>query len=553
MAFTATATTRVQRDIQQILGFRDEDAFVASFNRENLYLEARPRLEGFAQTLDFLNAHRDQSGIIYCGTRREVDNLVRKLAALNFSVLPYHAGLEDSVRLRNQALFSRDEVPIMVATVAFGMGINKSNVRFVLHYNLPESLESYYQEIGRAGRDGLRADCLLLFSGVDLQTIYRFIEDGAKSEQAGRQARLQAMVRYAEAQNCRRGLLLEYFGESPAAPTCGFCDNCLADAAGVELVDVTEAAVKLLTCVKLTNQVFGVSHVVNVLRGSAGLKVHQHHHDRLPSYGSGKDRSSAQWKRLAQQLIQHGVLEQDMEHGSLRLTATGYAALQGARVSVTAERIHPVAPGALTSHDVVLFERLRALRRQIADENGVPPYVIFSDRSLVEMATYYPQSTSGLLAVYGLGGRKLEQHGERVLNLMRAYCGERNLPEKHHSPDVTVAGQTVKGRPHEVGELFAAGNSASALQAMYGVKQSTIVEHLYACARSGQTFSPQRILELSELSAEDQARVLASMAELGADRLRPIYDALGETVPFEQLHIMRLYYLCLQGATVDSA
>ena len=234
VAFTATATQRVQADIKTTLGFRDENTFIASYNRENLFLEVRPRSNGPAQTLAFLEAHRDQSGIIYCSTRRGVDELAARLQAQGWPVLPYHAGMDDATRRHNQELFSRDKVPIMVATIAFGMGINKSNVRFVLHYNLPESLEHYYQEIGRAGRDGLRADCLLLYSRSDLITRSALIDGGAAAERPGRQARLQAMARYAEARECRRTPLLSYFGETSHPDACGFCDNCLAAKTEVE-------------------------------------------------------------------------------------------------------------------------------------------------------------------------------------------------------------------------------------------------------------------------------------------------------------------------------
>jgi ATP-dependent DNA helicase RecQ len=301
IALTATATERVRRDIQQRLRFRDENAFVASFDRPNLFLEVRPRHNGLAQLLAFLGNHRDQSGIIYCSMREGVDRLAAALSAAGWSVLPYHAGLDGETRRRNQELFSRDRVPIIVATIAFGMGINKSNVRFVAHFNLPKDIESYYQEIGRAGRDGLRADCLLLYSRADMQTIYRFIEEGAPSERAGRHARLQAMSRYAEAATCRRTLLLAYFGEEAAA--CGFCDNCLAARGEMMQVDVTDAAQKFLGTVQRTREVFGAGHIIDVLRGSPSQRVLRNHHDRLPTYAAGKEHSAAEWRRLAETFI----------------------------------------------------------------------------------------------------------------------------------------------------------------------------------------------------------------------------------------------------------
>jgi ATP-dependent DNA helicase RecQ len=317
IALTATATERVRRDIQERLGIRAGSVFVASFNRPNLFLEVQARSGGFGQAHAFLQAHREQSGIIYCSTREGVERLAAFLVDKGWAALPYHAGMDAETRRRNQEQFSRDRVPIIVAAIAFGMGINKSNVRFVLHFNLPKDLESYYQEIGRAGRDGLRADCLLLYSRQDLITISHFIEEGAASERPGRQARLQAMARYAEAEGCRRIPLLQYFGEE--ADDCGFCDNCLAARGERPRVDVSDAARLFLECVRLTGQMFGTGHIVEVLRGSRSQRVRQHHHDQLPTYAAGREYSAAQWRALADAFIRQGLLEQDMEHGGLRL------------------------------------------------------------------------------------------------------------------------------------------------------------------------------------------------------------------------------------------
>ena len=362
-AFTATATQRVQDDIRGILGFRSEDVFVASYNRENLFLEVRSRTDGLAQVLAFLETHRGQSGIIYCSTRRQVDGLAAHLAENGWPVLPYHAGLDAATRQRNQDEFSRDRVPIIVATIAFGMGINKSNVRFVLHYNLPDSLEQYYQEIGRSGRDGLRADCLLLMSRADLVHHNQHIDEGAPSERAGRQARLQAMVRYAEAADCRRAPLLTYFGEEPAAATCGFCDNCLSAAAETPQVDVSDDARLFLRCVVNTDQTFGPGHIVKVLRGSRAAEVLRWRHDQAPEYGAGRVRSAEAWRELADEFIRQGLVTQDMGHGNLTLTEKGIAVLRGTPVLVAAQALRPTT--AAEAYDTVLFEQLRTLRRKL--------------------------------------------------------------------------------------------------------------------------------------------------------------------------------------------
>jgi ATP-dependent DNA helicase RecQ len=556
IALTATATERVRRDIQQRLGFRDENAFLASFDRPNLFLEVQPRTNGLAQMLAFLDVHRDQSGIIYCGTRDGVDRLAAQLAAHGWSVLPYHAGLDDEARRRNQDLFSRDRVPIIVATIAFGMGINKSNVRFVAHHNLPKDLESYYQEIGRAGRDGLRADCLLLHSRSDMQTIYRFIEEGASAERAGRHARLQAMTRYADARGCRRAQLLAYFGETAAE--CGFCDNCLSAAGEVTRIDVTAPARLFLTCVQGTGEIFGAGHIVDVLRGSRGQRVLQRRHDRLPMYGAGKDQPASWWRDLAEALIRDGWVEQDMEHGGLRLTTRGREALGGKDVTITIEAPRSVPVVAATAaYDMGLFERLRALRRELADAADVPPYVVFSDRSLAEMATCFPHSPTSLLAIHGVGQRKLAAYGEPFLAAIREYCAEHGLAERAHPVPAAEGPSGVIDGPRrrwqEVGEAFAAGQTIEQLMALYNVKQGTIVEHLYRYVRAGRAFEPARIRPLSKLSAEDQERVLAVFAELGPDTLSPVFAALGGEVAYEELHVLRLVSLLGRAQTPASS
>jgi len=556
LALTATATPRVQQDITATLGFDQANVFVASFNRKNLYLAVRPRIDGLGQTLAFLAAHRGESGIIYCSTREGVDRLAAQLAERGWPARPYHAGLDDETRLRHQRLFVRDETPIMVATIAFGMGIDKSNVRFVLHYNLPKNIENYYQEIGRAGRDGLRADCLLLFSQGDVGTIYHFIEQGAASERPGRSARLQALVRYAQARECRRAPLLGYFGEPVADAACGMCDNCLTAeqpeagaAAGAKAqTDVTEAARMFLRCVAETGQMFGVAHIVDVLRGSRSQKVLRQRHDRLSTYDAGQEFSAKQWRHLAQEFISQGLLTQDMQHGSLRLTPKGDQVLKGEKVyAVLAELQAGVSgPEAERPYNAVLFEQLRALRRQLADEANLPPFIIFSDRSLVEMATFFPQSPERFTDIDGVGQRKLERYGERFLAVIRACCQEQGIQEIAKSSAASARATTRtsdKRRFEEVGELFAAGHSVEELEALYSVKTATIVSHLHRYLQAGHPVDAGRVIGASGLLPETQQQVLAAFDEHGPERLGPVFEALGGAVSYDELHVMRLYYV----------
>ncbi len=550
IALTATATARVRRDIQDRLGFQEDSAFVASFNRPNLLLTVQPRSGGYAQVASFLQERRDQSGIIYCSTRKEVEQLSRYLTDHQWAALPYHAGMENEVRRYNQEQFSRDRAPIIVATIAFGMGINKSNVRFVVHYNLPKDLESYYQEIGRAGRDGLQADCLLLYSRQDLIVISRFIEEGAPSERAGRQARLQAMARYAEAHTCRRQLLLAYFGEQSKA--CGFCDVCLTDHSEQAQTDVTGAAVNFLASVQRTGEMFGAAHLIDILRGSRNQRVLGHRHDSLPTHGAGRDFSPAQWRRLVEAFIRQGLVEQDMTHGGLRLTDAGRAALGGASVKVALATLQEpgATPIVLTAaqHDTELYERLRALRRDLAEVADLPPYVVFSDRTLSEMATYYPQSPASLLTMHGVGQRKLASYGAQFLDAIRAYCTSRGLAERPRPPDAPTApaGDEPRRRWQEVGDAFVAGQTLTELAAVYGVKPTTIIANLYNYARAGGRLDSARVRALSNLSTAVQEEVLAQFQMFGIERLSPIFEAFGGAIPYDELHVLRLYAMLNQ-------
>ena len=436
LAMTATAAPRVRADIKQSLGIEDAGELVASFDRPNLFLAAQPRTSGERQLLAFLGERRKESGIVYCTTKRQVEALAERLQRHGYSALPYHAGLADKIRRDNQRAFVRDEVQIIVATVAFGMGINKSNVRYVVHYNMPSSLEAYYQEIGRGGRDGLRADCLLLYHIRDVQFHAQMIDEGAETNGPGANARLQAMLRFAQAHTCRRPLLLHYFGEDLSAESCGFCDNCLARTGEQPQLDVTEAAQKFLACVMRTGEMFGVSHIVDILRGSQSRKVLDRRHDLLSMYAGGKEYSASRWQALAQQWIQQQLLEQDMQHGGLRLTEHGREVLRGARKAYAAPEVqagqdHAPPQGQQSAgipvYDAGLFEHLRSLRRQLAAASNLPPYMVFSDRSLAEMAAYLPQSPLDFAAINGVGRAKLEAYGHDFISAISAYCAEHEV------------------------------------------------------------------------------------------------------------------------------
>ncbi len=556
LAVTATATERVRGDIRDSLGIADAAVFISSFDRENLFLAVEPRVDALGQTLAFLEAHRDQSGIIYCMTRKTVDALAAQLVAHGWNALPYHAGLDTATRTAHQRRFTYDEAPIVVATIAFGMGINKSNVRFVLHYDLPKDLESYYQQIGRAGRDGLRADCLLLFSSQDVFTINFLIDQGDPAQRPGAMARLQAMLGYAESDQCRRRPLLAYFGEAATRDTCDTCDNCTAGSG--ENVDLTVAAQKFLSCVKRTGEVFGAGHVIDVLRGSRAAAVLSRGHERLSTYNIGGEYSRKEWQQLARQFIQKGLLKQDMEHGSLKLTTRGWEVMRGEAfhgAPPAADRVaRPTAAPA--DYDAELFAQLRALRAELAAAAGVPPYVIFHDSALGEMASYYPQSAEALSRMQGVGATKLARYGDAFLRVIRAYCEPRGLAEKPKAVPLTKTTRVPangKTRRDEVLDLYQSGRGVAEIADIFNIKPATVTNHLWEALKDGATVAPEPLLANCTLPAEQQARVLEAFERLGADFLRPVYDALGEMVGWDELHLLRLYFVASAWGSASAA
>lgn len=432
VALTATATPRVQKDIKESLHFKKSDNFIAGFNRKNLLLQIVPKTQPTEQTLEFIKKFPNQSGIIYCLARRQVDELTEILANEGFSVKPYHAGLSDQERQENQKQFIRDDIQIMVATIAFGMGINKPNIRFVLHYDLPQNIESYYQQIGRAGRDGLHAICLFLFGYGDIQKIKFFISQKEESEQRKAALHLNAIIGLAETDVCRRIPLLQYFGEDYSTPKCEMCDNCLTEKKA--LLNVTIPAQQFLSCVKRTGEVFGAGHIIDVLRGSKAQNILKRSHQKLSTYGIGKDYSKKQWFHLSRQFIQKELIFQDMEFGSLKLTSKAWEVLkENQDVFARVEE----EPKKQTQHEAAdyiydqdLFELLRQQRKKLADASNLPPYIIFPDKTLIEMATFFPQSREIMMELHGVGSVKFEKYGQTFLDLISEYCQKHQIKEK---------------------------------------------------------------------------------------------------------------------------
>ncbi|HLT75383.1 MAG TPA: DNA helicase RecQ [Ohtaekwangia sp.] len=452
IALTATATPKVQLDIQKNLQMEEADVFISSFNRKNLFYEVRPKKETKKQLIKFLKEHKGKSGVIYCLSRKKVEEIARLLNVNGFKAAPYHAGLDPDVRMKNQDDFLNEEVDIIVATIAFGMGIDKPDVRFVVHYDVPKSLEGYYQETGRAGRDGLEGICLMFYSHNDLNKLEKFNKDKPVQERENARILLQEMEYYAESPVCRRRQLLHYFGEEYNQENCGMCDNCVHPR---ERFDGTEAISLVLNTVKLTNGRFGLNHLVHVIRGIEDEYVKSYGHFDLPVFGKGSDQDADYWKSVIRQALIYQFLEKDIDNiGALRVSRRGTEFLKKPYL-VELSRDHDFTTDideeeesterqvTSKSYDDKLFEILKNLRKKIAKEKNLPPYVIFQDPSLEEMATTYPTSREELAQVNGVGMGKVNKFGREFIETIKEYVEENDIETAN---DVVVKSSVNKSK-----------------------------------------------------------------------------------------------------------
>jgi ATP-dependent DNA helicase RecQ len=430
VAMTATADPETRKDILSQLGLASAAVFVAGFDRPNITYTVIPKQKPLVQLGSFLNGRRDEAGIVYALSRKRVEEVAERLRDAGFNAAAYHAGLPDQERRRVQEAFQRDDIRIVVATIAFGMGIDKSNVRFVVHYDMPKSVESYYQETGRAGRDGLPSEALMLFGMGDVMTARKLIENSENAERVKIELqKLNAMVGYAEALTCRRRALLSYFGDLRDHE----CDNCDICTDPPQRFDATEQARKALSCVYRLGERFGMMYVIEVLRGSRNQRVLDLKHDRLSTWGIGADTSAVLWENIIRQLIHLGYLVQDFTRfGALGLSAAARPVLKGDTQVIlglprdTVETVKKSKKRASSSNDYdhVLFDYLRALRKQIADAASVPPFVVFSDATLAEMARSRPTHSREMLQVSGVGEHKLQKYGKAFMDVISGYDKE---------------------------------------------------------------------------------------------------------------------------------
>lgn len=533
LALTATATDRVRQDIIQQLGLKQPSIHIASFNRPNLYYEILPKQkQSYSQLLQLIQQTAGSS-IIYCLSRRKVDEITLKLQHDGIAALPYHAGLSDGERSANQTRFIRDDVRVMVATIAFGMGINKPDVRLVVHYDLPRTLESYYQESGRAGRDGEPARCTLFFGYGDIKTIEYLIEQKTE-EQEQRIARqqLRQVLDFAEGTDCCRTIVLGYFGERFAG-NCGNCDRCRYPK---PVADWTIEAMKFLSCVARCKERFGMNYIIDVLRGSKNQKILQNGHDKLSTYGIGKDKSVDDWRLLGRSLLHQGLVAQTVDgYSVLKLNAHSWEVMRRQRTVSIAVSVLPSTTQPLemrTSEVEMLFQRLRTLRKQIADEQSVPPYIVFADSTLKLMAQQQPQTLTQFAQLSGVATHKLAQYGRRFLAEIIAYCQEHGLPVQ--ADTTTPLPATPSGTELVTLQLHQQGLSIEEIAQKRDLRQTTIIRHLSDLVEKNEAVDLNRLVE-----RDRQAKILQALQLIGTHSLTQIREYLGDDYTYDEIRLVR--------------
>jgi ATP-dependent DNA helicase RecQ len=545
IALTATADAPTRSEIVARLGLGDARQFVSSFDRPNIRYRIIPKDQPRRQLLTFLRGeHPRDSGIVYCLSRRKVEDTAEFLRNQGFRALPYHAGLTAETRRAHQAEFLRGEGVIVVATIAFGMGIDKPDVRFVAHLDLPKSLEAYYQETGRAGRDGQPADAWMTYGMGDLVTLRRLIEESDAEERFKRLElhKLNALLGLCETTECRRRVMLNYFGE-PMEGSCGNCDTCLAP---VEAWDGTVAAQKAMSCIYRTEQRFGVNYLIDVLLGKDNERIRHFGHDRVSTYGIGKELSADQWRSVYRQLVAAGLVAVDMEgHGALQLTEQSRPVLRGerkVRLRRDPDRTRAVRPDrpargeAFTDPEAhALWDQLRARRRALAQEQNVPPYVIFGDATLGEMVRYRPRNREELGRIAGVGAVKLERYGTEFLGVMADHEREHGRPEGipplPNAPLRTTPALTdwnpadgLSGTVRETLALFRGGITPEDIAERRGIKVGTIYNHLARCIEEGE-LTMDEVVQLPEDEIRTIERAFSQLAEESPFTLKPVFEA----------------------------
>ncbi|MCS7019971.1 MAG: DNA helicase RecQ [Cytophagales bacterium] len=558
IALTATATPKVQADIQKNLHMEQADVFKSSFNRANLHYEVRPKIDAQKQLIRFIKNHKGKSGIVYCLSRKKVEEIAELLCVNDIKALPYHAGLDAEVRMKNQDAFLNEDVDVIVATIAFGMGIDKPDVRFVVHYDTPKSLEGYYQETGRAGRDGLEGYCLMFYSPEDISKLEKFNKDKSVTERENAKLLLQEMAAYAESSVCRRRQLLHYFGEAYNESLCqegGGCDNC--NLPKEKCFEAKEWLLMLLQTVEATGQRFGTDHLVHILRGTTEQYVISYGHEKLPTFKKGESLSEQEWKSIVRQAMLYGYLNKDVENPlHLKISEKGYAFMERP-VSVTFVKDHdytgaeaePLAEDSDNAmlggaYDETLYEMLRSLRKKIAKQKNLPPYVIFQEPSLEEMATTYPTTIQELAQVNGVGLSKAQKFGEPFVKMIAEYVAENDITT---AADVVVKSTVNKSKTKIF--IIQQIDRKVDLEEIAEAKNLTLaelieeIEHIcYAGTKLNLDYYIDQMLE-----PEVQEIIYDYFLNAETDSIKVAMQALENEFTEEELRLMRIKFLSEMG------
>lgn len=549
IALTATATDKVRTDILRSLEIEKAKQFKSSFNRPNLYYEVRQKTKNVDRDIvKYIKENPGKSGIIYCLSRKKVEDLAEILKANDIKAAPYHAGLESEVRSKTQDDFLQEKIDVIVATIAFGMGIDKPDVRFVIHYDIPKSLEGYYQETGRAGRDGKEGTCIAFYSQKDLKKLEKFMENKPVAEQEiGRQL-LQETQAYAESSVCRRKMLLHYFGEEYPKDNCGMCDNCRNPKKKVEGKD---ALVIILKAVKAVKENFHQEYIINFVRGFATDDIRAHHHDELDEFAEGKDYDMAIWNPVIRQALLAGYLRKDVDnYGILKITAAGKKYLkEPTSFPIVMDAVFKDdyedenADGATSALDLQLKKMLVSLRRDIAQKKGLPTYVIFQDVSLDQMATMYPTTIDDLKNIQGVGEGKAKRYGKPFLELIKKYCKENDIVPPEELRVRTVAKKSKKVKIiASIDRQIPLDDIANA----EGLDFDDLLDNLDDIVYSGTKINIDYFLD--EYYDEDQVEdIYEYFKESDTDDLDAAYSELDEDYPEELIRLVRIKFISDMG------
>lgn len=550
IALTATATDKVRSDIKKSLGIIDAKEFKSSFNRPNLYYEVRQKGKDIdKQIIKYIKQNEGKSGIVYCISRKKVEELAAVLKANDIKAAPYHAGLDSATRSQTQDDFLMERIDVIVATIAFGMGIDKPDVRFVMHYDIPKSLEGYYQETGRAGRDGGEGHCIAFFSENDLRKLEKFMDSKPATEQnIGRQL-LKETAAYAKSSLCRRKLLLHYFGEDYAPDNCHNCDNCLHPK---ERLEGREALLVVLHAIMALKKAFSQEYIIDFVKGRPTDEIGQHGHKQLEEFGSGEDIDPKLWNPVIRQALIEGYISKDIDnYGLLRITAAGKRYVNNPESFMVVEDTvfnndidEDASYGAVSVLDPTLLSMLKSLRKDVAEKNNLPPYVIFQDMSLDQMATSYPVTEKELGNIRGVGVGKAKRYGKPFYELISKYCEENEIER----PDELIVKTVVKDsmKKPKIINLIDRKRSLDDIASTVGLDFEELLDEIDTIVYSGTRLNIDYCID-EELDEEDVEDIYEYFRESDTDSMEDAMDELGDTYTEDQVRLVRIKFISEMG------